>query len=98
MAISLPDLQSLQLDNCGNLLEVTLHCPKLTRLSLAACWKLSAEAILTAIKGCPRLTHIDVRLCPGNVDIQALCARMKRMHSGALEIAFSPLKKQESVF
>jgi len=94
VAIALPYLCSLQLNLCGKLSEVTLHCPSLTRLSLAACRSMSAEAILTAIRGCPMLEHIDISLAgPGIDDIEALCGRIRQQLpvtlAGALEISIS---------
>ncbi len=98
VAIALPHLRSLQLNNCQRLSEVTLHCPNLTRLSLAACRSMSAEAILTAVRGCPLLKHIDISLAgPGITDIEALCARIRQQQGAAqraaLEISIStPLR------
>jgi hypothetical protein len=90
VAIALPYLSSLKLNLCGKMSEVTLHCPSLTRLSLAACRSMSAEAILTAIRGCPMLKYIDISLAgPGIKDIEALCGRIRQQQAGALEISIS---------
>lgn len=95
VAIALPHLRSLHLNNCLKLSQVTLHCPRLTRVSLAACRSMSAGAILSAIRGCPMLKHIDISLAgPGVRDIEGLCGLIKQQQgaaatpAGALEISF----------
>ena len=64
IAIALPHLQSLELNNCLSLEKVTLLCPKLTRLSLAVCQKMTVAAIVAAVEGCPVLEYLDLGHCP----------------------------------
>jgi hypothetical protein len=63
VAVALPALRCLELNNCLSLREAALACPALERLSLAACRQMTLEAVVQAISGCPVLTHLDLGHC-----------------------------------
>jgi hypothetical protein len=100
VAVSLPRLHSLHLNNCAKLSQVTLDCPNLTRLSLLACRNMSAEGILTAIRGCKKLVSLDISLSGRD---EALCAQIRQQHGAfsatrtPLDISITPLKPPKRV-
>lgn len=72
VAISLPQLKSLDLGTCLGLKEVVLVCPSLIRLSLGACLGLTLDSIIAAVSGCPNLRYLDIGNCPIAAEEQTL--------------------------
>lgn len=83
LALGLPHLADLQLNNCVELGQLVLHCPSLERLSMQACKAVDERALLSLVRRLPALRELDLQYCPQVTPqvVQALRRACPSLHS-----------------